>query len=123
MPRRYSTSGLKLCRQGNTPAQFGDHKSQHHASGNCQATFLSDLSSQLQEHMEDYIASFVPKHRMLYHWFDVWPACASQELLRTVDATETDTFRVNVMQHFDGVTVEDTNHWAGEVGKSSTGKP
>ncbi len=33
---------------------------------------LSDLSPQLQERMEDYIASFVPRHRVVYRWFDVY---------------------------------------------------
>jgi uncharacterized protein DUF5069 len=33
---------------------------------------LSDLSSELQEHMEDYIASFVPRNRVVYHWYDVY---------------------------------------------------
>src|SRR5712691_12467368 len=33
---------------------------------------LSDLSPELQEYMEDYIASVVPHHRVVYHWFDVY---------------------------------------------------
>ena len=33
---------------------------------------LSDLSPELQEYMEAYIASFVPRHRVVYHWFDVY---------------------------------------------------
>jgi len=33
---------------------------------------LSDLSPELQEYMEDYIASFVPRRRVVYHWFDVY---------------------------------------------------
>jgi uncharacterized protein DUF5069 len=33
---------------------------------------LSDLPPQLQEYMEEYITSFVPKHRVVYHWFDVY---------------------------------------------------
>jgi hypothetical protein len=33
---------------------------------------LSDLSPELQESMEDYIASFLPRHRVVYHWFDVY---------------------------------------------------
>ena len=33
---------------------------------------LSDLSPALQEHMEDYIESFVPSHRRVYTWFDVY---------------------------------------------------
>ena len=33
---------------------------------------LSDLSPELQEYMEDYIAEFVPRNRVVYHWFDVY---------------------------------------------------
>ena len=33
---------------------------------------LSDLSPELQEYMEDYIATFVPRHRVVYQWFDVY---------------------------------------------------
>ena len=33
---------------------------------------LSDLSPELQEYMEDYIAASVPRHRVVYHWFDVY---------------------------------------------------
>jgi hypothetical protein len=33
---------------------------------------LSDLPPQLQEFMEDYIAKYVPRHRVVYHWFDVF---------------------------------------------------
>ncbi len=33
---------------------------------------LSDLSPELQEYMEDYIASFIPRNRVVYHWFDVY---------------------------------------------------
>jgi adenosyl cobinamide kinase/adenosyl cobinamide phosphate guanylyltransferase len=33
---------------------------------------LSDLSPELQEMMEDYIASSVPRNRVVYHWFDVY---------------------------------------------------
>jgi hypothetical protein len=36
--------------------------------------------------------------------------------LWAVDATEADTFRVGVVQDFDGVAVEDRDDWAGEVG-------
>jgi hypothetical protein len=36
--------------------------------------------------------------------------------LRAVDTTETDTFSVVVVQHFDGVAVEDGDDGAGEVG-------
>jgi hypothetical protein len=33
---------------------------------------LSDLSPELQEYMEDYIAEFIPRNRVVYHWFDVY---------------------------------------------------
>ena len=33
---------------------------------------LSDLSQELQEYMEDYIAEFIPRNRVVYHWFDVY---------------------------------------------------
>ena len=33
---------------------------------------LSDLSSETQEFMEDYIAKFIPRNRVVYHWFDVY---------------------------------------------------
>jgi hypothetical protein len=33
---------------------------------------LSDLSLQLQEYMEDYIAKYIPRNRVVYHWFDVY---------------------------------------------------
>ena len=33
---------------------------------------LSDLSPALQEYMEDYIQQFVPRNRVVYHWFDVY---------------------------------------------------
>ncbi len=33
---------------------------------------LSDLSLELQEYMEDYIRKFVPRNRVVYHWFDVY---------------------------------------------------
>ena len=33
---------------------------------------LSDLPSETQEYMEDYIAKFVPRNRVVYHWFDVY---------------------------------------------------
>jgi hypothetical protein len=33
---------------------------------------LSDLPGELQEYMEDYIAQFVPRNRVVYHWFDVY---------------------------------------------------
>ena len=33
---------------------------------------LSELSPELQEYMEDYIQKFVPRNRVVYHWFDVY---------------------------------------------------
>ena len=33
---------------------------------------LSDLPPETQEFMEDYIAKFVPRNRVVYHWFDVY---------------------------------------------------
>lgn len=33
---------------------------------------LSDLTPGLQETMEDYIQRYVPRHRVVYHWFDVY---------------------------------------------------
>lgn len=33
---------------------------------------LSDLSPELQEYMEGYIASSVPRYRVVYRWFDVY---------------------------------------------------
>ena len=33
---------------------------------------LSDLPPETQEYMEDYIASFLPRNRVIYHWFDVY---------------------------------------------------
>jgi hypothetical protein len=33
---------------------------------------LSELPAQLQEFMEDYIKQFVPRNRVVYHWFDVF---------------------------------------------------
>ena len=33
---------------------------------------LSELSSELQVLMEDYIASYIPRNRVVYHWFDVY---------------------------------------------------
>jgi Domain of unknown function (DUF5069) len=33
---------------------------------------LSDLPPELQEFMEDYIRDFVPRNRVVYHWFDVY---------------------------------------------------
>ena len=33
---------------------------------------LSELSPELQEYMEDYITQFLPRNRVVYHWFDVY---------------------------------------------------
>jgi len=33
---------------------------------------LSDLSPEIQEYMEDYIPQFIPRNRVVYHWFDVY---------------------------------------------------
>jgi hypothetical protein len=33
---------------------------------------LSDLPPETQEYMEDYIASSLPRNRVVYHWFDVY---------------------------------------------------
>jgi len=33
---------------------------------------LSDLPSELQEYMEDYIPKAIPRNRVVYHWFDVY---------------------------------------------------
>jgi hypothetical protein len=33
---------------------------------------LSELPLELQEYMEDYIKKYVPRHRVVYHWFDVF---------------------------------------------------
>ena len=33
---------------------------------------LCDLTAGLQETMEDYIQKYVPRHRVVYHWFDVY---------------------------------------------------
>jgi hypothetical protein len=33
---------------------------------------LKDLSPELQEYMEDYLAEFIPRNRIVYHWFDVY---------------------------------------------------
>ncbi len=32
----------------------------------------SDLPPETQEYMEDYIAKFVPRNRVVYHWFDAY---------------------------------------------------
>jgi hypothetical protein len=33
---------------------------------------LSDLSPEVQEYMEDYIPKYIPRNRVVYHWFDVY---------------------------------------------------
>ena len=33
---------------------------------------LSDLDPELQAYMEDYIKQYVPRHRVVYCWFDVY---------------------------------------------------
>jgi hypothetical protein len=33
---------------------------------------LSDLPLELQEYMEDYIQKFIPRNRVVHHWFDVY---------------------------------------------------
>jgi len=33
---------------------------------------LSDLPHELQEYMENYIHRYVPRNRVVYHWFDVY---------------------------------------------------
>lgn len=33
---------------------------------------LSDLPPEGQEFMEDYIAKFIPRNRVVYHWFDIY---------------------------------------------------
>ena len=33
---------------------------------------LSDLPASTQEYMEDYVAKFIPRNRVVYHWFDVY---------------------------------------------------
>jgi hypothetical protein len=33
---------------------------------------LSDLTPELQEYMEDYIKKYVPRNRVVYHWYDVY---------------------------------------------------
>jgi hypothetical protein len=35
-------------------------------------TRLSEMSAELQEYMEDYIAEYIPRNRVVYHWFDVY---------------------------------------------------
>lgn len=43
-------------------------------------------------------------------------------LLRAVDAAQADTFRVLVVEDFDGVAVEDGDNLAGEVGECREGE-
>jgi len=33
---------------------------------------LSELPQQTQEYMEDYVAKYIPRNRVVYHWFDVY---------------------------------------------------
>lgn len=33
---------------------------------------LSDLPAETQEYMEDYVQQFIPRNRVVYHWFDVY---------------------------------------------------
>src|SRR6266487_1270497 len=33
---------------------------------------LSELPLELQEYMEDYIHQFIPRNRVVYHWFDIY---------------------------------------------------
>ena len=33
---------------------------------------LSEMTPELQEYMEDYIRKFIPRNRVVYHWFDVY---------------------------------------------------
>jgi hypothetical protein len=33
---------------------------------------LSDLPLETQEYMEEYIEQFIPRNRVVYHWFDVY---------------------------------------------------
>jgi hypothetical protein len=33
---------------------------------------LSDLPLETQEYMEEYIRKFIPRNRVVYHWFDVY---------------------------------------------------
>jgi hypothetical protein len=33
---------------------------------------LSEMSPETQEYMEDYIKEFIPRNRIVYHWFDVY---------------------------------------------------
>jgi len=33
---------------------------------------MSDLSAETQEYMEDYIRKYIPRNRVIYHWFDIY---------------------------------------------------
>ena len=33
---------------------------------------LSELSPEFQEYLEDYVPKFIPRNRVVYHWFDVY---------------------------------------------------
>jgi CO/xanthine dehydrogenase Mo-binding subunit len=33
---------------------------------------VDDLPPETQEYMEDYIPKYIPRHRVVYHWFDVY---------------------------------------------------
>jgi len=33
---------------------------------------LSETPAEMQEYMEDYIKQFIPRNRVVYHWFDVY---------------------------------------------------
>lgn len=35
-------------------------------------TRLSDLPAETQEYLEDYIQKYIPRNRVIYHWFDVY---------------------------------------------------
>jgi hypothetical protein len=45
----------------------------------------------------------------------------SLALFRAVNATEADTFRVSLVQDFDGVAVQDADDRTGEVGEGESG--
>ena len=45
----------------------------------------SDLPSKTQEFMEDYIQKFVPRNRVVYHWFDVYPGGGTSLSRRRVE--------------------------------------
>jgi hypothetical protein len=44
-------------------------------------------------------------------------------LLEAVDAAEADTFRVLIVQHFEGIAVEDGDDMTREIGGVSRGRP